>query len=124
MTGAGRFIAAAACWLPGLCFSQAAACGQFLGSWSGGWSQGFYGTQWIHVTEVSPDCMARVAYSPSGEAPASTLAVPIRDGAMLIAACNTGTGGSCRLEVHGDELRAIYSDPSGFVNTGTFRRNR
>ena len=91
---------AAACLLPLAALAQPGAapagCAAFLGSWSGTWSNGFYGTQWIHVTEVSPDCVVRIAYNPTGpEVPATSSLLPVRDGAIEFA-CNRGTGGTCR----------------------------
>ncbi len=121
MTGIRRLLAAAACLVPCLCAAQA-DCAQFTGAWSGTWSQGFYGTQWIHVTQVSADCIAQVAYSPVGAAATTTHSMPVRDGAIQFP-CNAGTGGTCRLEVRGGELLARYWDPSGFVNNGIFRKN-
>ena len=121
-----RLLTAAACL--GALAAQAqpvsvpAACGQFLGSWSGTWSQGFCGRQWIHVLDVSADCIAQVAYNPTGpDVPPQRHAMPVRDGAIEFA-CNAGTGGTCRLEIVGGELKTRYSDPSGFVNEGTFRK--
>lgn len=100
---------------------QPSACTNFLGSWSGTWSQGFYGTQRIEVTQVSEDCVATLAYSPTEAAPTTAHQLPIKDGVIAFP-CNAG--GTCRLEVVGAELRFTYREPSGFVNNGTFRRNR
>jgi hypothetical protein len=124
MTGMRRLLAAA-CFLPCVCFAQAVprTCADFAGSWSGTWSQGSYGTQWIHVTEVSDDCVARIAYSPYAAAPSSTALVPIKAGVMQFT-CHTGTGGTCRLEIREGELQVAYTDPSGFVNNGIFRKTR
>lgn len=96
-------------------------CGAFLGHWAGQWSQGFYGTQYIDVTHVSPQCIATVEYRPT-EAPASTsYQVAIRDGAMEFG-CNV-PGSTCRIEVQDGTLRFTYRETSGFVNIGTFFRN-
>lgn len=94
----------------------------FHGFWSGTWSQGFYGTQLIHVTHVSDQCVATLAYSPTEALPRLTREVPIEAGVMAFG-CNV-PGGACRLEVKDGELRFTYTDPSGFVNTGTFRKDR
>jgi hypothetical protein len=100
-----------------------ASCGQFVGSWSGTWSQGFYGTQWIHVTGVSPDCIAQLTYNPTGaDVPPWTHPVAIRDGVIEFT-CNSAQDGTCRLEVVNAELRVRYSDRTGFVNLGVFRKN-
>ena len=56
-----------ACFAQSASASERAACDQFLGLWSGTWSQGYYGTQRI--------------------------------------------------------LRFTYTDPSGFVNRGVFRKD-
>jgi opacity protein-like surface antigen len=110
------------------CSAQAAAdvpppaCRDFLGQWSGTWSQGYYGTQRIDVTQVSDDCVATLAYSPTDTAPTQAHRLPVRDG-MIAFGCNV-PGGSCQLRVVGGELRFTYTDPSGFVNNGTFRKDR
>lgn len=110
------------------CFAQAAieapppACADFLGHWSGTWSQGYYGTQRIHVTQVSDDCVATLAYSPTEAAPTKAHRLPIKDGVIAFG-CNVPAG-NCRLKVEGAELRFTYTDPSGFVNNGTFRKDR
>lgn len=93
-------------------------CTAFLGRWAGRWSQGFYGTQYIDVTDVSAQCIATLAYRPT-EAPASTsYQVPIRDGAMQFD-CNV-PGSTCRLEINDGALRFTYTETSGFVNVGMF----
>jgi hypothetical protein len=96
------------------------ACTGFLGHWSGTWSQGFYGKQRIHVTHVSDDCVATLAYSPTEAAPTATHQLQIKEG-IIAFPCNI-QGGVCRMEVLGDELKFTYREPSGFVNQGTFRR--
>ena len=98
------------------------ACSAFLGFWSGTWSQGYYGTQRIHVTNVSDQCVATLAYSPTEAAPRVEHFMPIKDGVIAFG-CNV-PGGACRMEVKEGELVFTYTDPSGFVNTGTFRRDR
>lgn len=109
-------------------FAQAAgpvappACANFAGQWSGTWSQGFYGTQRIHVTHVSGECVATLAYSPTEAMPTTAHQLPIKDG-LITFPCNI-PGGSCRLEVVGAELRFTYTEPSGFVNNGVFRKDR
>jgi len=95
-----------------------ASCAAFLGHWAGQWSQGFYGTQYIDVTSVSPQCVATLAYRPT-EAPASkTYQVPIRDGVIEFG-CNV-PGSTCRIEIANGALRFTYTETSGFVNIGTF----
>ena len=127
MTGLRRWLLAGAL-LPQLCFGQATAtaappaCAKFLGHWAGTWSQGFYGTQRIHVTHVSEQCMATLAYSPTEAAPQSAHQIPIEDGVMTFR-CSV-PGSSCRLEVKEDELHLMVTTPSGFANTGIFRRER
>jgi hypothetical protein len=109
------------------CFAQAAtevqppACTNFLGQWSGTWSQGYYGTQRIHVTHVTDKCIATLAYSPTEAAPTVAHQFPIKDG-FIAFGCNV-PGGTCHLEVVGAELRFTYTDPSGFVNNGVFRKD-
>jgi hypothetical protein len=108
------------------CFGTAAAeavppeCSRYLGNWSGAWSLGFYGTQRLHVTHVSAQCVATLAYSPTEALPQSASQVPIQDGVMTFR-CSV-PGSSCRLEVKEDELHLTVTTPSGFVNTGVFRR--
>jgi hypothetical protein len=97
-------------------------CTDFLGQWSGTWSQGYYGTQRIHVTHVTDDCIATLAYSPTEAAPTVAHQLPIKDGVIAFG-CNI-PGGTCRLEVIGTELRFTYVEPSGFVNRGVFRKDR
>lgn len=126
-----RLLAATVWLLPCLCWGQSSAtpasvpvaCAQFLGSWTGTWSHGVYGTQWIHVTAVSERCIADVAYTAWSAVPPTTRPIPINDGVMAFT-CNEGTGGTCRLEIKGAELLATYTDPSGFVNSGVFRKDR
>lgn len=116
-------------WIyPLSCFGQAAteavpaSCSAFLGNWSGTWSQGYYGTQRIHVTRISQQCVATLAYSPTEAMPEVAYQVPIQEGIMAFP-CNI-PGGACRLEVLDGELRFTYKEPSGFVNIGTFRKER
>ena len=122
-----RALAFLALTLSQACFAQNAAsvrppaCTSFLGHWSGTWSQGFYGTQRIHVTHVSDDCVATLAYSPTEAAPTTAHQLLVKDGVIAFP-CNI-RGSTCRLEVVGDELRFTYEEPSGFVNNGTFRRD-
>lgn len=114
-----RMLLLAACGAPPAVLAQA-TCADFLGHWSGTWSQGFYGKQRIHITEVSPQCVATLAYSPTEAVPTVAHQLPIRDGVIAFA-CN-GPAGQCRLEVQGEVLRFTFTDPSGFVNVGTFRK--
>jgi|CXWL01.1.fsa_nt_gi hypothetical protein len=126
-----RLLAATALLVPYPCLGQSAPapasvpveCAQFLGSWSGEWSKGVYGTQWIHVTAVSEQCLANVAYSAWSAVPPATRPIPI-DGGVMVFPCNAATGGTCRLEIKGTELLATYTDPSGFMNSGVFRKDR
>lgn len=102
--------------------AQPEACTGFLGSWSGTWSQGFYGTQWIHIAAVSPDCIAEVGYNPTGsEMPAVRHALAITGGAIEFV-CHRARSGTCRIELIDGELRARYAEPSGFENLGVFRK--
>jgi hypothetical protein len=101
--------------------SPPAACANFLGLWSGTWSQGFYGTQRIHVTHVSDQCVATLVYLPT-EAPSEvSYQVPIEAGVM---AFGRNAGGACRLELTEGGLQFTYTAPSGWVNVGTFRKER
>ena len=126
MTRIRRLLPALACLVSHASFGQSAsaseraACDQFLGLWSGTWSQGYYGTQRIHVTHVSDQCVATLAYSPTEAMPQSARAIPINAGVMAFG-CNV-PGGTCRLEVQDGELRFTYTDPSGFVNRGVFHK--
>jgi len=111
------------------CFAQVAtevqppaACTNFLGHWLGTLSQGYYGKQRIHVTHVTDECIATLAYSPTEAAPTVAHRLPVKDG-FIAFGCNV-PGGTCRLEVVGAELRFTYTDPSGFVNNGVFRKDR
>jgi len=119
---------AVACLVPALCFGQPApdtvppACAAFLGAWSGTWSQGFYGTQRIHVSHVSDQCVATLSYSPTEATPQVAHSIPIQEGVMAFG-CSV-PGGTCRLEVKDGELRITFTAPSGFVNTGVFRKDR
>lgn len=127
MAGLGRGFVLAACVLAHAAFAQAApaevppACASFLGAWSGTWSQGQYGKQRIHVTHVSEQCIATLAYSPTEAMPERSHPMQIRDGVIAFA-CNVPFG-TCRIEVVDDVLRFTYKDPSGLVNVGTFRRD-
>lgn len=115
-------LAAIACVGLSAAQAQSDACTRFVGSWSGTWSQGYYGTQWIHITSVSPDCIAQVGYNPAGpDIPAVRHAFAIKDGVIEFV-CHRAQNGTCRLEVIAGELRARYFEPSGFENLGVFRR--
>lgn len=114
-------VAIACTWFPAA-QAQPEACTRFLGTWSGTWSQAFYGTQWIHITAVSPECIAQVGYNPTGpEVPAERHALPIKDGVIEFV-CHRARSGTCRLELVDGELRARYVEPSGFENLGVFRK--
>jgi hypothetical protein len=115
-------LVASACLVPLLCVGQPADCAKFLGRWSGTWSQGQYGTQRIHVTHVTDQCVATLAYSPTEAMPQGGRLLPIVGGVIAFG-CNV-PGGTCRLEVKNAELLFTYTDPSGFVNNGTFRQDR
>ncbi len=127
MPGLRRWLLAALL-VPQVCAAQAPAeivppdCAKFLGKWAGTWSQGFYGTQRIHVTHVSPQCIATLAYSPTEALPQSSSQVAIQDGVMTFR-CSV-PGSSCRLEVKEDQLHLSVTTPSGFVNTAVFPRER
>jgi hypothetical protein len=102
--------------------AQPEACARFLGSWSGKWSQGFYGTQWIHITAVSPHCIAQVGYNPTGpDIPPVRHPIAINDGVIEFV-CHPARSGTCRLEFIDGELQVRYAEPSGFENLGVFRR--
>ena len=117
-----RLLVAIACTWLSAAQAQPEACTGFLGSWSGTWSQGMYGTQWIHITAVSPDCIAQVGYNPTGpDVPAVKHALAIKDG-IIEFVCNPGRSGTCRLELKDGGLQARYADPSGFENLGNFRK--
>lgn len=117
-----RLFALAACCAGPAFAAPPAECARFLGDWSGQWSQGFYGTQRIHITHVSDQCVATLAYSPTEAPPERSQQIPIEGGAMTFR-CST-PGSVCRLEVKDDTLRATVTVPSGFVNEGVFRRDR
>jgi hypothetical protein len=99
---------------------DAPACTQFAGVWTGAFSQGQYGPQRIDVRNVTPQCLAQVVHNPREGAPETVYELPIRNGAMEFA-CSI-PGGRCRLELQGGELLFTFGDPTGFVNTGVFRR--
>jgi hypothetical protein len=114
-------VAIACVWLSAA-QAQPEACTRFLGSWAGTWSQGFYGTQWIHITAVSPDCIAQVGYNPTGlDIPAVRHSLAIKDGVIEFV-CHQARGGTCRFELVDGELRARYAEPSSFENLGVFRK--
>jgi hypothetical protein len=117
-----HLLAAATLSVPLACAAQAAApaCADFVGDWTGTWSQGFYGRQRIVVPQVSEQCVATLAYSPTEAMPTVWHQMPIRDG-VIDFACN-GPAGRCRIEARGETLHFTFTDPSGFVNVGTFRK--
>ncbi|TWO68510.1 hypothetical protein FN976_23040 [Caenimonas sedimenti] len=121
-----RLLLAAVCLVPHLCLGQEGTrsvppeCARFLGLWSGTLSLGFYGKQRIHVTQVSDQCVATLAYSPTEAMPESSSQIPIQAGVMTFA-CSV-PGSTCRLEVKEDALHLTVTTPSGFVNTGVFRK--
>ena len=112
-------LAALAGMLPSLCLADV-ACDRFVGLWTGSYSLGQYGTQRILVKQVSPQCVAQVVSNPSEGQPGTVHELPIRDGAIEFS-CSV-PGSACRLELVDGELHFTFKDPSGFVNTGVFRR--
>ena len=113
--------------LPCVCFGQQTApepetrtCREFAGLWTGTFAQGQYGPQRIHVREVSDQCAAKLVYNPAEGKPETIYEIPIRAGAMEFA-CSI-PGGQCRLEYKDGELLFTFRGPSGFVNTGVFRK--
>jgi hypothetical protein len=98
-----------------------AGCAAFFGVWSGTWSQGNFGAQWLRVAGVDSGCVARYSYRGSNTVPGSYEVKEIKD-EKLSFVCNPSTGGTCIFSLHGDELWGSYSNPSGGTNSGVFRK--
>lgn len=98
-----------------------ASCASFSGKWTGTWTQGGVGQNWLWVAKVEANCTAKIAYLGRNRTPSSFETVDIKDG-VLQWLCNQSTGGTCVLKYQGDELLASYSNPSGGVNNAVFRR--
>ena len=125
----GRFAPLILVALPWICSAQpptpegsAGSCENFLGRWEGVFSQGQYGTQRIEVREVSDQCIAKLVSNPIEGRPETVHVLAIRSGAMAFP-CSV-PGGRCQVVYKDGELAFRFEDPSGFVNTGVFRKVR
>ncbi len=96
-------------------------CASFFGVWTGTWSQGNFGEQWLRVAGVDSACVARYSYRDSNVVPRSYEVKEIKD-ERLSFVCNPSTGGTCIFSLHGDELWGSYSNASGGTNSGVFRK--
>jgi len=100
-----------------------ASCASFSGRWAGSWAQGGIGQQWLWVVSIDSKCVAKIAYLGSNRNPTGFETVEIKDG-VLEWLCNRGTGGTCVLKRHGDDLWASYSNPAGGRNSAVFTKVR
>jgi hypothetical protein len=97
------------------------ACAAFSGKWSGMWSQGGIGQQWLWIMSIDNKCMAKIAYVSSNNPPTSFEMVEIKDG-TLEWICNRSTQGTCVMKRNGNDLWANYHNPSGGVNSAVFSK--
>jgi hypothetical protein len=98
------------------------SCAAFFGSWKGYWTQGSFPEMLIHITEVKPSCVAKYFYYPDTKYTTNLEgSAEIQDGKISFL-CNKVTGGTCAFTLRGDEFWASYSNPSGGVNNGVFKK--
>lgn len=95
-----------------------ASCGSFSGEWTGSWSQGGIGQQWLWVAAVDANCMAKYAYLSHSRPPERFRTAEIKNGALSV---SCGGGGACIFERHGDSLWARYSGSQG-TNSAVFEK--
>jgi hypothetical protein len=98
-------------------------CAAFYGQWSGTWSQGGFGEQYLRVAEVKlagDKCVARYSYGGVKTTVAKDTVEFSPDALTFL--CNKSTGGTCIFERKGSELWASYSNPSGGRNSAVFRQ--
>lgn len=98
-----------------------AACAGFVGPWTGVWSIGDAGRQWLWVSEVDANCSAKIAYLDSLRVPSGYGKAQISDG-VLSFVCNRSTGGTCNFEQVGNDLWANYSNSGGGRNSAVFKK--
>ena len=98
-----------------------AACAALFGNWSGTWTQGGVGRQWLRIIGVDAACVATYAYVGFERIPAAYDKATITDGRLSFV-CNRSTGGTCVFERRGDTLSANYSNPGGGSNSASFAR--
>jgi len=99
------------------------ACAAFSGHWQGLWDTGGIGVRYLTVSEVTPDCKAKVSYGPGESVPVSGYTTQhITPDGVLEFICNTSTGGVCRFTVRGTNLWASYSNAGGGKNNASFER--
>ncbi len=98
-----------------------AACASLVGQWSGTWSQGGIGQNWLWVVAIDANCTAKFAYLSHERPPKGFATAQIKDGALSFV-CNSSTGGTCVFDRHGEELWARYSNSSGGTNSAVFTR--
>ncbi|MBI5109554.1 MAG: hypothetical protein HZA62_12490 [Rhodocyclales bacterium] len=97
------------------------ACAAFSGKWSGMWSYGGIGQQWLWIMNIDSRCMAKIAYQPGNTPPTSFEMVEIKDG-TLEWICNKSTMGTCVMKRNGNDLWANYHNPSGGTNAAVFSK--
>jgi hypothetical protein len=95
-----------------------AVCAFFFGTWTGTWSVGSAGQNWLRVVGVDANCIAKITYS--GGIVETT---EIKRG-VLSFLCNKSTEGTCNFERHGDDLWGSYHNPAGGTNNGVFRKTK
>ncbi len=98
-----------------------ASCAAFFGGWTGTWSQGNFGPQWLRVFAVEANCVAKLSYTNSENVPNVFITTEIKDG-VLSFVCNSSTGGTCVFKRDKDVLQGTYSNPAGGRNNATFKK--
>lgn len=96
-------------------------CADFFGTWSGSWSQGNFGEQWLRVISVDNKCVAKYSYLPSKNTPRFFETVEIKKG-ILSFICNKSTGGICNFERRGEKIWGNYNNSGGGSNSGVFQK--
>ena len=96
------------------------SCASLFGSWFGGWQIGGYQNMTINVTGVEKNCTIRFSYGSAQKSRYIYTSVA-KDGKFSFL-CNSSTGGMCSFEKKGDMLIGSYTNPSGGVNAGEFKK--
>ena len=99
------------------------SCKAFVGKWEGSWqrnSQGSQGKRWLHVSEVSDQCVAKWAFLDEDREPRGWATATIVDDTLTL---QGRTGIVTTYKLKGSELWAEYRSPSGnSTNQAVFTR--
>lgn len=88
-------------------------CTAFVGKWVGNWQRNSHGSRWLHVSEVSDQCVAKWAYLEEDREPKGWNTGTIVDGVLTVAG---RTGGVTVYKMNGQEIWVTYTSPSSNGN--------